>query len=99
LGDKPIRDISEYIKKVKKHKSEMVIYRGYSNASQMWPTIVRSFVNSKCYKEFWKRNGLGNGLGYSKVQDLRKYATWDKPTSIKLKKLFFKYEETLFGSL
>ena len=91
-----IEDIESYAKIIREFEKKLVIYRGISQESEMWPKIVRSFFESDAYKKFKSDNK--NKLNHEEVKDLFEYASWDKSLSISLKNLFFQYEETLFNS-
>jgi len=91
-----ISDTESYIKNIRKFNKKLVIYRGISKEREMWPKIVRSFFDSDAYTIFKKENE--NDFDHNEVKDLKEYASWEKSLSIKLKNLFFEYEETLFNS-
>ncbi|MCF6325260.1 MAG: FRG domain-containing protein [Gammaproteobacteria bacterium] len=91
-----ISDIESYVKNVREFEKKLVIYRGISQESEMWPKIIRSFFESDAYHKFKEDNE--NRFDHEEVKDLFKYASWDKTLSISLKNLFFQYEETLFNS-
>ncbi len=93
-----ITNLESYVKNIRKFKKRLVIYRGISEEREMWPKIVRSFFDSEAYKKFREKKENINGFPHNEVKDLFQYSAWEKTLSIKLKNLFFEYEETLFNS-